>query len=99
MENIGTYSDFERTIEDFDVIDRSSHVFRYPVNKKGRGSLEHHFDFDITEFASKLDPVIEYLEVANLALRETLNSFAIRAVIEDSTLVEVGENGVFTSLR
>jgi hypothetical protein len=70
-EGLKGWSDVEKIIKEFDAIDSGSYAFRYPVNKKGQGSVSHHFSFDVRIFVQKLDPLIKILSGANSGLDHT----------------------------
>jgi hypothetical protein len=65
---IENFEDCRRIIEDFNKIDPQSYAFRYPIDTKGKGSLSHHFAFDVHLFAERLDPLIELLSGTAMVL-------------------------------
>jgi hypothetical protein len=67
-EGIGSYSEFEGIIRDFNDADPQSFAFRYPVDKKGQGSLADNFSFNIRVFAERLEPILVFLSTVNTAI-------------------------------
>lgn len=74
FEEVGGYMEFEQIIKEFDSIDRRSDAFRYPVNKKGEGSVEHNFAFDVHNIAGRLDPILNLLRAAADSLDDVYRS-------------------------
>ncbi len=65
---IENFEDCRRIVEDFNKIDSQSYAFRYPIDTKGKGSVSHHFAFDVRVFAARLDPLIELMSGTAMAL-------------------------------
>jgi hypothetical protein len=65
---IGTFSDVQRILQDLDRVDPESFAFRYPTNKRGEGSVPAHFEFDLGNFVSLIDPLVEALDTAVFGL-------------------------------
>jgi hypothetical protein len=67
-EGLKGWADVEKIINEFDALDPGSYAFRYPVDTNGRGSVSHHFSFDVRIFVQKLDPILKILSGANIGL-------------------------------
>lgn len=65
---IENFEDCRRIVEDFNKIDPQSYAFRYPIDTKGKGSVSHHFAFDVRIFVARLDPLIELMSGTAMAL-------------------------------
>lgn len=70
LPSIATIDDLRAVLEEFDKVDEASAGFRYPTDKKLQGSLPHHFMFDLRAFGEVLDPLLDLLESAEVALDE-----------------------------
>lgn len=66
------YAEFERILKEFEDQDKTSFAFRYPVDKKGAGSLPHHFAFDLKKFAAQIEPLLDVLYGSAVGLEEVL---------------------------
>lgn len=64
ISQVKTFEDFKRIVMELERVDPSSFAFRYPVDKKLRAALPHHFCFSLFAFAEQLDPVLETLDGA-----------------------------------
>ncbi len=71
---IENFDDVKKIIEDFNEIDPGSYAFRYPIDTKGKGSVEHHFAFDIRRVAAMLNPLLDVLSGAAYALDDAYDS-------------------------
>jgi hypothetical protein len=71
---IENFEDCKTVIRDFNAIDPGSYAFRYPVDKRGQGSVEHHFAFDVRRLAAILNPVLELLSGAAYALDDAYDN-------------------------
>lgn len=59
--------------------DSSSYSFRYPINTKGKGSVSHHFVFNVLEFAGQVEGAIRLLDGAAEDLEAEWDRQASRA--------------------
>ncbi len=50
--------DFARFVAEFQAVDPASHTFRYTVDKRGKGSVDPHFKFDLFAVADVLDQLL-----------------------------------------
>lgn len=67
-----TQEDFRKFIAELIHVDNKSDAFRYPLNTKGNASLKPHFSFNLYEFCSIFDDLLEKLEGAACAAFEEL---------------------------
>ena len=67
-ETVYGFAEMQRVIHEFDDIDPKSYAFRYPVDSKGRGSVSHHFSFDVRAFVAQLDPILDLLAGATMGI-------------------------------
>jgi len=58
-----------RYLTSLEAVDPLSFSFRYPTNKKGEGSLPHHFSFNVLAFADEIEPVLRILDGAITGLK------------------------------
>jgi len=67
---IKTFSDIRAVVLDLERVDPQSFTFRYPTDRKGKASLQHHFSFSVDHFVSVMDPLIELLNNSVSALED-----------------------------
>ncbi|MBZ5627759.1 MAG: hypothetical protein LAO06_02730 [Acidobacteriia bacterium] len=60
----------EALIKEFEDVDPGGFAFRYSVKKDGTASVDQHFVFAPSEFAARLDPVLDALYGACIGLEE-----------------------------
>ncbi len=68
--NFGSVKDFRKIVGELHAIDAGSYSFRYPVDTKGKPSLEADFRFNLFKFASILDDLFPTLEGAAIGAHE-----------------------------
>lgn len=76
IEQVKTFEDFSDMVKDLEEIDPSSFSFRYPVDKRFKAVLPHHFCFSLFAFAEHMDPVLQTLDGAVTGLEERWNHAA-----------------------
>ena len=60
--NVLTYNEATKVVQEFDQLDSQSFAFRYPLDKSFKVAvLPHALDFSIVEFVKRIDPVLETL--------------------------------------
>jgi len=64
------FREFEKVVRDVGRLDSGSYTFRYPVNKKNKASVSHHFGFNVLEFAEQVEKPIRFLDGAVAGLEE-----------------------------
>lgn len=67
-----TQEDFHKIIAELHEVDKGSHAFRYPLDRKGNASLTPCFEFNLFEFCRMLDELFPALEGAAFAAYEDL---------------------------
>ena len=58
------FRDFDALVRNVDRLDAGSYTFRYPVDKKDKGLVSHHFGFNVLEFAQQVEGAIRLLDGA-----------------------------------
>jgi len=56
------FRDFDALVRNVDRLDAGSYTFRYPVDKKDKGLVSHHFGFNVLEFAQQVEGAIRFLD-------------------------------------
>jgi len=75
-------ADFQVFIDELDSADPGSHLFRCPVNIDGQGSVESHLNFDVRDFARRMNAVLDLLDCTADALAATWDLQADEMVAE-----------------
>jgi hypothetical protein len=60
-ESVLTLNDFEAVVNELEDVD-GKFFSRYPVDKGGRGTVDHHFSFSVQKFARIMDDVLNTLD-------------------------------------
>lgn len=64
------FRNFDALVRNVDRLDAGSYTFRYPVDKKDKGLVSHHFGFNVLEFAQQAEGAIRLLDGAVAGLEE-----------------------------
>jgi hypothetical protein len=64
------FRELEKVIRDASRLDPGSYTFRYPVTKKEKASVSHHFGFNVLEFAEQAEKAVKFLDGAVTGLEE-----------------------------
>jgi hypothetical protein len=67
-ERLKSFKDLERCVNDLDTVDQLSYAFRYPVDKRGRPSLQNNLSFSLLDFCAQMDRVLSGLHEIALGL-------------------------------
>lgn len=67
-EGIQSLKEVGLLLNDFDLIDSGSYTFRYPLDTKGQPSVPHNFKFNVPNFCSKMDSLLDSFEATALGL-------------------------------
>ncbi len=70
VEGLRTETDFVQLVKELEAVDPGSFAFRYPTDKKGEAALPERFEFSVSAFANRLDPLLESLAGAVIGLEE-----------------------------
>lgn len=73
------FREFEKMARDVSRLDSGSYTFRYPVNKKNKASVSHHFGFNVLEFAEQVERAVRFLDGAAAGLEEEWDQRASEA--------------------
>ena len=66
-------------VRDAGRLDSGSYTFRYPVTKKEKASVSHHFGFNVLEFPEQAEKAIRFLNGAATGLEEEWDQRASEA--------------------
>jgi hypothetical protein len=73
------FRDFSALVRNVDRLDAGSYTFRYPVDKKDKALVSHHFGFNVLEFAQQVEGAIRLLDGAVTGLEEEWDQRASEA--------------------
>lgn len=73
---LSSYEDVLRLLQELDAVDSHSYTFRYPVNKKGKAPLPHHFVINVPELARKMDGLLDLMDNIATGLEYTWEEMA-----------------------
>jgi hypothetical protein len=65
---VRTFKDVTTIIRDLDKVDPQSSAFRYPSDKKGRGSVPEKFMLNLESFVTVVEPLVEAFGTAAFGL-------------------------------
>jgi hypothetical protein len=68
VEGIRSFEELALFIKDLEKVDSSSFTFRYPVDKKGKPAVPHHFIFNVPDFCNKMEKLLNFLDGGNEGL-------------------------------
>ncbi len=74
VDGLRNKNDFVSLLSEFENVDSNSYTFRYPINKDGASSLPSHFSFDLYQFATQVDALLEILDGGLLGIAESLEA-------------------------
>lgn len=66
-----SFDDLTQVLREIEEVDANSFAFRYPINRRGEGSVPNNFTFDIATFAVTMDALVELLSAALTGLDAT----------------------------
>ena len=71
IDELRTFEEVERLLQEVEVVDPGSFTFRYPVDTAGQPSVPHHFMLHVPTFCQRMDALLDALEAATMGLEVT----------------------------
>lgn len=88
IDELRTFEDLERLLQELEAVDPGSHTFRYPVDPVGHPSVPHHFMLHVPTFCQRMNALLDALEAAMMGLEVTWDQ-----MIEAVYHAQNGEDG------
>lgn len=71
IDELRTFEEVERLLQEVEAVDPGSFTFRYPVDTAGQPSVPHHFMLHVPTFCQRMDALLDALEAAMMGLEVT----------------------------
>jgi hypothetical protein len=71
IDELCTFEDVERLLQELEDVDSGSYTFRYPVNTNEHPAVPHHFTLHLPTFCHRMDALLDGLEAATMGLEIT----------------------------
>jgi hypothetical protein len=71
MNELRTFEEVERLLQEVETVDPGSFTFRYPVDTAGQPSVPHYFMLHVPTFCQQMDALLDALEAATMGLEVT----------------------------
>ncbi len=91
IDELRTFEDLERLLQELEDVDPGSYTFRYPVNTTGQPSVDHHFMLHLPTFCDRMDALLNVLGAAMMGLEVTYDRLIEAAYKAQSDEISTSE--------